>query len=342
MENELLMHAPHVIEGIGPARAQALEAGGVKTFADMLSRGPRAVYNMLSGISPKQVSNWYVAIQLMLVDGVTPDVAEALIEGEVYSIERLADMGLQTFERIIARGSDEGKIKDVPSIYGLAAIQREAAKSKDTGFIIGKVLLAEDSLPFSGITVSAERMKTITDEQGFFGFSGLPLRKIKICFELPEIKRIPVFTKCLPGPYVPMNLYKFPSIPEAAPPRVVDEANGGFVWLSKDSTLKWADRNLDEIPEDALLQVRHFYQEDRVRLIHLSKKKVGDELVCERVYLKKDQVPTAQIGSILRYRNGVLTETGLRLEDVAHQQIKKLLKIDVAPKRLHQVRTATI
>src|SRR5258707_1128326 len=124
-EQSFLLKSPEILEGIGPERAQILKDSEIYTIADMFAaRAPR-VHTLLGNVGARQVGNWFCAAMLLRVEGITPSLAEVLVDAGIRSVSKVADAGLQTLERAIKAGVDAGKIPALPSLYKLADIQRE-------------------------------------------------------------------------------------------------------------------------------------------------------------------------------------------------------------------------
>ena len=86
----------------------------------------------------------------------------------------MAARGLQTLERVVAAAREAGRLPDTPSLYQLAAIQRDAATLRDRGIAQGRVLDVDSEAPLAGLRVSAGRLDAVTDSAGRFILSGVP------------------------------------------------------------------------------------------------------------------------------------------------------------------------
>ena len=112
MRGDFFRSSPELLEGIGEARSRALEDAGITTLAEMLARGPGVVHRLLPGTSPHQVVRWFAATLLLQIDDVDPQLAEAFVDGGVFTIDRLAARGLQTLERVVAAARDTARCSD--------------------------------------------------------------------------------------------------------------------------------------------------------------------------------------------------------------------------------------
>jgi Domain of unknown function (DUF4332) len=161
MNASFLLSSPAVIEGIGPARADALKASGIETIAEMFAAGARRVHQMLPRTGPRQVGSWFVAAQLLRVDDMTPNLAEALVDAGIRSVPQLAEAGLRTVELAVDRALNDGKLQEKPSLYNLAGLQRDAWRVRERGMLAGRIL-TPDGNPIAGAEVRAGRYETVT------------------------------------------------------------------------------------------------------------------------------------------------------------------------------------
>src|SRR5215471_4579811 len=178
-EQNFLLKSPDVIEGIGPERVRKLKDAGIETIADMFAaRAPR-VLRLLGNIGPPQVGNWFCAAALMRVEGVTPDIAEVLVDQGIRTVSKLADVGLQTLENALKTGVDAGKISAAPSIYKLADIQRDAWRAGDRGMVAGRIL-DDQQAPISGAHVQVGSFEMDTNGAGRYAFDSIPQGQVNI------------------------------------------------------------------------------------------------------------------------------------------------------------------
>lgn len=325
MQSDFFERSPDIVEGIGEGRARLLREARITSLADMLARGPRVVHQLLSGTSPKQVVRWFAATLLLQVEDVDPQLAEALVDGGVSTIKQLATCGLQTLERAVASAREAGKIREAPSLYQLAAIQRDAATLRGKGIAQGRVLQADSGAPLPNLRVSVGRLAAVTDPEGRFILSGVPTETRTATLEVPGRGRVSVRLVVRSGPYVPTITYRAPA--PAAPRRgPVRESEGALIWLGRDSRLRLIDSELAVLPDNTYVLVANIRRDGRARLLHLYRHKIQAEVRAERVHVDAVVLPEGtRAGEVLRYHAGALTRTDLTLLDVARRKLQPIV-----------------
>ncbi|HEV8254968.1 MAG TPA: DUF4332 domain-containing protein [Vicinamibacteria bacterium] len=322
-----LRQSPAVIEGIGRQRKQALHAGGIKVIADLLSSRPERIRQALGEVSPEQVGRWLSAARLLQVEDIGPDVAEALAEGGIASIQELADAGLQTLEEAVRRAKDRGALRDEPSLYQLAAMQREAGRLRDTGMFTGRVLDLDSAAPLAGVAVRAGRRAGTTDAEGTFDLLGLPEGTVHL--SIVRVGRPPLSTSVgiRGGQLARPTTFRLkgPS-PDAPSPRVMREIDGALISLGRASQARIVMRRLDELPGDTYVMVSRLPESGPARLLHLYRTKVGPEVQSDAVEIPTGQLPPGTAaGQILHLQNGALARTDLTLRDVARRKLEAII-----------------
>ncbi len=116
------------IQGIGTAYQETLSGVGVSYLRDLLSLEPERLHALEPALPLASLREWRSAAWLLTLDDMTPDMAECLVAAGIANVSQLADAGLQTLERALQKSVEKNEFKDPPSLYGLAALQRDAAK----------------------------------------------------------------------------------------------------------------------------------------------------------------------------------------------------------------------
>lgn len=333
MGEEILRESPVVIEGIGERTEEALREAGIGTIGEMLSRGVQRIAQAVPTATERQVRSWSAAGLLLQVEGVDPNVAEALIDAGIDSVDELAEVGLQTLERAMDRAVEAGKLKEAPSLYRLAGMQREAGKLRDTGLLGGRVVNRETGEPLAGLTVRAGRRRGRTEQDGTFYLSGVPAGTATVEIDVPGRRPLRAAMVVPNGTLGRLVTFRV-SVPPAGrpPPRQVDESDGRLVWLGRAGRLRLVTRQLADLPDETYLVVQDVSPSGRVRLQHAYRKKVGHEVVSELVDVPADVLPEeVAVGQIFQHRSGELVPTDLTRRDV---ETRKLLGI-IGERQLH-------
>ena len=122
------------IEGIGGKFGQRLEKGGISDIEDLipLSRKEIKALAEKTGISEKLLDKWQEHADLMRIDGVGPEYAEALNEIGIDSVKELAQRNPEnTLERIEKLDKEKPDvIRQLPTLEWIKDWIEEAKKIK--------------------------------------------------------------------------------------------------------------------------------------------------------------------------------------------------------------------
>lgn len=341
MSKNFLNLAPDVIEGIGNERKKELSAAGVNTIADMLNKPPRYIKRILKSTSLQQISNWFNAALFMQIDDVTPDISEAFVSGGVESIEELADAGLQTLERIIKREYENGKISEIPSLYRLAGMQRNASRLIDTGMLVGKIIDANTKKPLTAAKINIGRKSYETVEDGLFFFSGLPAGKNKLSVEIKDRELFSAKVNIIANKLTDPITFRINVKNLERQPRIIRESEGNLIWMKKSTTAKFINRKLTELPDDTYLQIRKISSSGSVRLMHLSRVWIDNKIFTEIVNIDLNLLPEGvDVGSVLHFKNGLLKMSEITPKQFARRKLERILGKITIKKRKKIINTS--
>ena len=164
-----------IIEGIGPAAADALKAVNVYAVFDLLRGQVEPIHEAVQALaSEAEVSSWRAMASLLQVAEVTPQWAEALARGGVTTVERLFGKSLSELQTLFTQAKDQGIIPDLPSPDQLAEMLKDAAVIRHTGSLTG-TLRDREANPVSGATVRVGSVAQQSDERGRFRLIRIPL-----------------------------------------------------------------------------------------------------------------------------------------------------------------------
>jgi len=333
-----LLEPPEQIEGIGPTRAASLAAGGITTIAEMLAERPPKVLSLLGNVSARQVGDWYCAAVLRRVDGVTPNMAEALVEAGVRTVSSLAEAGLRTVERAVDSARDAGRMTESPSVYELAGLQREAWRVRERGMLTGFVLDAEGR-PVEDAVVEVGRYDFDLDDKGRYAFDKLPAGDHEVTITLPDRVRPLLFGRraIVPGKLVGPVIHRIsPSPTEPLPPLRLDELDGHLLTPTASYQPKLVTAPLSEFRDGTHFLVRETSDDSRVKLLSLYRKRRDEVTLIERAKVSKDDVPVnTKVGDVLLLDSGALAKTDMTPAKVATLKRKRWL--ETRPTRVRHV-----
>ncbi len=327
METSFLRLSPLVIEGIGETWAARLAAAGITTIADLLRAGPEGLRHHVPGLRLASARAWVEAAQLFQVEGVDPDIAEALVRGGTGSVRELADASLRTVERALKTAHAERRLREVPSIYAMATLQVGAARLVDTGMIAGRVLDAATGAGMEGVEVRAGRQVATTDAEGAFHLISVRDGAQTLVGTLDgwTVFDAPIDVRAARlGPALAIRATR-PDPSRYTPRREID---GAYVVPTAGSRLRIVTRPLEDVPDGAHLVVQEIGRTGRARLINLYRTRVGPMVLVDRVYAEAAQLPAGtRVKSVVRWSEGALRPTELSSLDVALRKFARAVPV---------------
>ncbi len=322
-----LLESPATIEGIGPQRAQALAASGIETIADMFGAGAPKVATLLSGASAAQVGQWFCAGALRRVEGVTPDIAEAFVEGGVRSVGQLAEAGLSALEAAVKTARDASKLHQDLSLYQLADLQTKAWRIRGQGMLAGQVL-DDAGAPIAGVSVDIGRDETTVDAKGRYAFERVNAGRVSPVLTVPgrsqplnalprEIRAGkltgPVRHRLGPAPATPLSLVR-------------DEMDGDLFVHTARYRNRLVMLPLTDFRDGTYLLIREIKASGETRLLSLYKKRQDEVTLIQRASVQRGDLPAgAGVGAVVQLQSGRLAATSLTAAAVADLKWQKWL-----------------
>jgi hypothetical protein len=328
-----LLLPPEEIEGIGPARAEALRAKGITTIAEMFGAGAPRVHALCPTAGKAEVGEWFCKAMLLRVPGVTSDLADALVKGGTRSVSKLAAADLADLEAAVTHSrSAPGGLRSTVTLYELAGLQKAAWKLQGFGMLAGR-LRHRNGQPVQGAVVNIGAREAATGSNGWYAFDKVDIGEIHIRIRLRtrplplEMPAVEVRDGKLTGPL----LHRLTTSPEAEfnlP--VMREMDGHPIAFRRGSRLELVTRPLEEFADGSLLQVRHLGKDGYARLLCFYKERLGNLIYIPRARVKTADLPQGAVdGSMLRYTSGKLELTDLTRRNVA--ALKRRQWEDTAP-----------
>jgi hypothetical protein len=327
MQTNFLDASPLILEGIGERRRDALEQAGVRTIAEMLRRGPRRIMDAVREVPPAEVESWFAAALLLRVRRIDPDLAEILVDAEIRTVDALADADLERLEEVVTAAQERRRIARAPSVYDLAAIQREAGKLRRSGVVTGQVVDAESREPLPGVMIRAQGIGDSTDEGGRFRLLAVPEGWQRLDLRPPDRVPLSLRLHITRDALHPPLVLKLKAVGEGRPAREVHESKGEYIALRPGSVARHGERTLDQLPDPTYLLVGDPQRDGGVRLVHLYRGRIGRDVVTEVVSVVPASLPSGTSkGDVLTLQEGVLERTSLTLHDVARGKFEALIR----------------
>lgn len=323
-----LLESPEIIEGIGPSGQEKLAENGITNIAQMFAARARNVHAVLNDRSPQQIGSLFCAAMLLRVEELTPNMAEAFVRYGIRSVPELAEAGLQTVERAVQASIQENRINEEPSIYELAALQREAWRTRARGMLAGQIF-DHDGNPISGAMMEVGQYDRETNSDGWYAFDHLPEGKSRITLTLSQGGRSFVlgFVKITPGKLKLLAHHIGPRSETSSDETVLDEMDGHYFSHRRSYRNKLVTLPLSEFREQTLFLVRDHRSEGEVRLLNMYKKQVGNVTLIERTVIPRTLLPeNTNVGDVVKFEGGVLVETDLSPSAVSELKRKRWIE----------------
>lgn len=113
------------VEGIGPHYAERLQAAGIHTTEDLLTRCAtpegRHQLEQATGLSSNQILTWTNQVDLMRISGVGSEFGQLLESSGVDTVKELAMRNPENLVSVMSRVNEEKKLtRVVPSVKTVA------------------------------------------------------------------------------------------------------------------------------------------------------------------------------------------------------------------------------
>jgi hypothetical protein len=300
-----------LIEGIGPAHAEALASIHVFHVFDLLRCSVAQLHAAVkSRASEDQVLAWQSMASLLQVKGMTAQWAEALCRGGIGTINELASQELEGLQATFQRALNNHLLRDLPTANQLAAMMRDAAIISCCGTLT-LTLRDQAGNPISGAKARIGVHSGQTDAHGRVRLTrlpmgvGLPLIVEHNRFAVLAISNPPI---CADNQAIGVHVLTLPEADKAGvdEPMQLSEYKGDILPLGKGKPIRIALASQKEIREEDLLCVSSFYKRTAdVKLVSLLKDYVLGEVIVHayRVPRAAFAMPP-KLGDAYIYRGG--------------------------------------
>jgi len=303
--------AVSVIEGIGPAHAEALAAIRVFHVFDLLRCSVGQLHAAVKArASEDQVRAWQCMASLLQVEEMTDQWAEALCRGGIGTLNELASQEFEALQALFKRAAEKHLIRERPTANQVAAMIRDAAIICCSGTI---TLTVRDRAghPVSGAKARIGVHSGETDGQGRVRLVripmgvGLPLIVEHERFAVLSISNPPISAD---HQAIGVLVLTMPEVGDAAAASSerLSEYGGDSLPLGSGVPIRMAVASQKELREADLLCVSSFYKKTaEVKLVSLLKDYVLGEVIVHAY-----RVPRAafaeppKLGDLFVYRGG--------------------------------------
>lgn len=300
-----------VIEGIGPALAEALAAIRVFHVFDLLRCSAAQLHAAVkSKASEDQVLAWQSMASLLQVEEMTAQWAEALCGGGMGTINELASQEFESLQAIFKRAFDNHILRDLPTANQLAAMIRDAAIICCSGTLT-LTLRDRAGNPVSGAKARIGLHSAQSDAHGRVRLVrlpmgvGLPLIVEHEHFAVLSISNPPI---CADNQAIGVHVL---TLPEAGGAGVngsmrLSEYKGETLPLGTGKPIRMALASQKELREEDLLCVSSFYKKTAdVKLVSLLKDYVLSEVIVHAYRVPRTAFAMLpKLGDVYVYRGG--------------------------------------
>lgn len=325
MGSETLSSSTSLLEGIGREVAADLAVEGIADVADLVSFPLDELVRSFPSLGPARLLSFVAAARLLAINGMTPDLAELLVDAGYVTAQDVADAGLQTLERVMERAQKERRIREIPTIYELASLQRSAAALRAAGGVAGRVASLDSDTPVVGASVRAGRASTTTNDAGRFLILGLPLGPVDVSIDLADGYVVTTRTEINGG----LDIARVDlRVDTAYAPRQLPAVSedDGLVTATAGQRLVFTQRELSDLPDRTYLVVRGRTREGNTRLLVLNRTKERGRVHIGVVEVTDDALPEgAELNAVVQLDGGNLTLTSLTVDDVAERRLEKFV-----------------
>ena len=318
------------IEGIGPATARLLAHHHVQFAFDLVLVNPEALHSVVSRLaSLNECQKWIQAAHLLQVEEVTPQWAEALVEGGVTTVEMLALANLDDLVSLFDRAEQSGLIPGVPQFTQIAKMVRDATAIFYTASVSGRVVDSTGK-GIEGAKVEIKLATAYTNENGYFRVLKVPLGgspMLIISHDDFETRVVSNLSVVYDDNIIALQTH-------ILSPRPTEEAN--------DSSPALAPSELDELLGDTLPPASAGLELKTERQAGVDPR-VGDILMLHKLYKRS---PDAMLQSRFRsFRDGKIIirtykvpvnslPSGLKVKDHVERRTNGFVAIKITPERL--------
>jgi hypothetical protein len=317
-----------LIEGLGPATATRLAATGIHFVLDLLRLTPQALHSIVATThSLEQVHHWRLMANLLEIEPMTPQWAEALVAAGVGTVEELSRRDLSWLAQAFAQAQSSGLIPDVPSSDQIGEMQRDATAVFYTGSLTGTVVDSNQA-PVVGARVRLGFLETVTNSRGRFRLVRIPLGTTPplevLAPSLPPLSVAAPLITADPEAVVVQVFRLAPASANSTQSLSLSEFDGDLLPAMSGLPVKTEDQDPAQLRQGDIFMVQKFYKRtpDAMLVSRFRDFRAGEFVV------RTARVPTANLP------NGIAVKDHVTLRATAFE------KVEFGPLK-HQVALAT-
>ena len=295
------------IEGIGPAYSEMLSSVDIYDTIDLLYHTALQIYDWFqSSISQDQATTWRAMANLLQIQAITPQYAEALVKSEIQTMEDLQALSLSDATQIFEDARNNSLIPDIPTADQICLMIKEATTIENTGLLNGTIV-NDDGLPLSNVTLAVGNLKAETNARGRFRLLEIPLgRPVRLMLEHEDLGvRIldnPILS--LDNEVVSNTTISFNQ--DSEPLTDMDEYLGEILPIHNEITFTTQHQDADQLRDLDLLFVQDFYENGQdVKLASRNRAYINGKIVIRTYRVALTALPSdiQRLDNII-YKNG--------------------------------------
>ncbi len=302
------------IEGIGQKIATRLMAKGVHQATDLSRMRFGDVARAAGkGVSRQEIRAWRSMSRLLWVEQMTPQWAEALTRAGFDSLEALSEQPLYDLILMFRKARAESIIPFEPSLEQVAAMMQDSMRLRYTGWLYGRVV-NKPAGKLSGVIVRFGKQNTVTDLQGRFTLTRIPLGTSKqLVFTHPDFDTLIVDEPRIATDERAVTLQTFRmerAGDESARPVVLDQFAGDELPPIGGHRVRADSKPREELRDGDILVLNSTYASgDAVKLVSLHRTFCAGEFVVHHYRVNFSELPPGVTErQHVEYSNGKFTQ----------------------------------
>lgn len=284
------------IEGIGVKYRSALKKADINNIDDFLDKSILSILRKLNKkekISEKMLKKWRQMAELMQVDGITNQFAEALVRSGTTSLYRLSKPNPKKVLERIKEAHKKNIIPEdakLPTLDEVIEWQKDAIRIMLSGVFSGKIIDSKTKKPIKDSTIKIGYLQALADSGGRFRIHSLAYGKtVAIVFADKYLTR--TFHLDIKPEKLSLNMLKLKKGSEEE--LKIDESEGKLIrTFKKGDEIITVQRDFKDIGEGIVFQFRKFYKRKPVaKLLSLERTKIGHKMEISQIKVDKSMIP---------------------------------------------------
>jgi hypothetical protein len=309
-------HNVEEIEGIGSAYGGEMKNHGISKTEDLLVHSELRLNRTLgkiSGFPTSKIKEFQAHAQLLEVSGMTGQYAEAFYRSGRHNLLKLAAPDPSVLVDEIDKAVKDSIIPEGIDLQTATKFQKRALKIAYSGKVFG--LVESGTGPISGAIIYYNDETAVSDENGYFWLPVVSFGSVKLIIRTEGYHRL--IRKLTLSPNV-LSFNKIKLSEGNDEEETVDESAGDLIrHIDADDEIVFEDVSLEDLPNGSPLQLRHRYEDNKVRLIGVYRTRVGNKIKVKRLKIDGNLIDIdSSIEQIYIWQDGKLNKSSESIRDI--------------------------